>query len=321
MGKQLNFEIFIWLNEKIKKGKYPSKLALMDKFELKDRTAQRAIEFMKDKLKLPIKYSRENGGYYYSEPCYNFPTVQFTEKEIIGLIVSERLSHNIPNEVIHAELNSFIEKFSIFTGVDVNKLKKKISIKNMRYDKVDPKVFEMVIWALNNNLKIKIEYKSKYKDEITSRIVSPIHLLLYMGNWHIFAFCELRGKLRNFALSGIKKIEACKEPISNELLQMNIATAIEENYGIYIHEDEVNKVEVVLKFNREISEIVKSQIWFPHQNQKQNDDGSIIFSFPVSDFREILGDILRYGADVEVLEPVELKEMMKQTILKMKQIY
>ncbi len=321
MGKQLDFEIFFWFHGQVKRDSYPSKKALMDEFEIKERTAQRTIEFMKYRLKAPLKYSREKGGYYYSDRSYEFPRVQFTEKEIMGLIVAECLTHTIPDERLLKEVNSFIEKFSFSTGIDVKKLKKKISIKNMRYDRVEPTVFESVIQALNDNQKLKIEYKSKYKEEITARVVNPLHLLLYMGNWHLFAFCELRNELRNFALSRIKKIEELKGTIADDLQQIDIGKLIEENYGIYIHEGEADKVDIVLQFSKDVAEIVKAQIWFPMQNLQENEDGSIVLTFPVTDFREIEGDLLKYGTNVEVLEPAELRGKIKDTISKMNQLY
>ncbi len=171
------------------------------------------------------------------------------------------------------------------------------------------------------NMLCRIKYKSKNTKEITERTVNPFHLLLYMGNWHLFAFCEKRNDLRNFALSGILKIEILDEVISKELSYSNIEELIEENYGIYIHESEADKVNVVLKFSKDVAEIIKSQIWFPLQNLNENEDGSIILTFPVTDFRELEGDILKYGTNVKVLAPLELVEKINATIAKMSKMY
>jgi predicted DNA-binding transcriptional regulator YafY len=321
MGKQLDFERYFWFHEQLKKNRYPSTKDLMEVFEIEYRTAQRNIAFMRDRLKAPLKYSREKGGYYYSEKSYEFPKARFTEKEIMGLIIAECLAHTIPDKRILEEINSFTEKFSFTTGINVNKLKKKISIKNVRYDKVEPKVFEAVIEALNSDRKLWIEYKSRNTQEITERTVNPLHMLLYKGNWHLFAFCEKKDALRNFALSGILQIKISEDIISDDLPNVDIEKLIEENYGIYIHETEADKVEVSLKFHKDVAEIVRTQVWFPLQNLEEIEDGSIILTFPVTDFRELEHDILKYGAYLEVLKPVELREKIKETIAKMSQLY
>ena len=44
-------------------------------------------------------------------------------------------------------------------------------------------------------------------------------------------------------------------------------------------------------------------------------DGSYLLKVPYSDDRELLGDILRFGADVQVLEPKELRSKVQKTLL------
>jgi hypothetical protein len=51
MGKQLDFEIFFWLDEQLRKDRYPQKKTLMDKYEISERSADRAIQFMRDRLR------------------------------------------------------------------------------------------------------------------------------------------------------------------------------------------------------------------------------------------------------------------------------
>ena len=44
-------------------------------------------------------------------------------------------------------------------------------------------------------------------------------------------------------------------------------------------------------------------------------DGSYLLKVPYSDDRELLGDILHYGADVQILEPKELRAKVQLTLL------
>ncbi|HSQ34534.1 MAG TPA: WYL domain-containing protein [Candidatus Binatia bacterium] len=47
----------------------------------------------------------------------------------------------------------------------------------------------------------------------------------------------------------------------------------------------------------------------------------MLLSFPVTDYREVLGDILRFGADAEVLEPAELRALVGDTVQGMDRLY
>ncbi len=53
---------------------------------------------------------------------------------------------------------------------------------------------------------------------------------------------------------------------------------------------------------------VQAEEWHPDQKSTLHPDGSYTLEVPYSDARELLGDVLRFGADVEVLAPKSLRE-------------
>lgn len=73
---------------------------------------------------------------------------------------------------------------------------------------------------------------------------------------------------------------------------------------------EEDKQKIKLKFPSHTSEYVLEREWYPNQKVELLDDGSVVISLE-SDLNMILiGWIRGFGADVEVLEPVELREMI-----------
>jgi predicted DNA-binding transcriptional regulator YafY len=52
---------------------------------------------------------------------------------------------------------------------------------------------------------------------------------------------------------------------------------------------------------------VQAEEWHPDQKSMLHPDGSYTLEVPYSDSRELLGDVLRFGADVEVLAPKSLR--------------
>ena len=54
--------------------------------------------------------------------------------------------------------------------------------------------------------------------------------------------------------------------------------------------------------------------WHPLQKQQINDDGSFDMWVPYSDHRNLMRDVLRYGAQAQVLAPESLKKAMKEEI-------
>ena len=61
-------ERLLFINEKLYSNKYPNSSTLAKDLEVSVTTISRDIEFLRDRLKAPIKYCYTNKGYYYFEP-------------------------------------------------------------------------------------------------------------------------------------------------------------------------------------------------------------------------------------------------------------
>ena len=191
----------------------------------------------------------------------------------------------------------------------------------VQHDEKGIAIFEAVVFGLLKDRKLKIDYRSAYKkaEEVGSRIIDPLHMLLYMGNWHLLAFCESRKEVRNFVLSRIDHVEILADKIDEELKKKDIKNRFEDSYGIFLSGEKSEAV--TLKFSPHTAAMVKDQVWFPGQELEELEDGSIILKFPVSDFREVERDILKFGPGVEVLAPQELRRIIKENIIRMERIY
>ena len=139
-----------------------------------------------------------------------------------------------------------------------------------------------------------------------------------MGNWHLIAFCTLRSGLRYFALSRIRSIKPSVERIDHRISSGFVKEYVKRNFGLLTSE---NSIDVCLKFSKQVAPWISEQIWHPKQNRVVNPDGSFCLTFPAADLREIKGEVLKYGAQVEVLSPEALRQEVKREITKMKEIY
>ena len=319
MSKRLSYERYVWFHQKLKTHKYPKLKDLMERYEISRRQAAREIENMRLYFNAPVEYSQEEKGYYYSDHSFEFPSAMISEEELISLIIAKRLSVTIPDSRRKSQLHAFFENLSASFDIDATGLEKKISLKNIRYYRVKPGVFDAVIHGLNRAQKLHITYYSVHKKEDSRRIIHPMHLILYMGNWHIFGYCELKKDIRDFALSRIEEVQVLDEPIDSHLKEIDIKEKIEHSYGIFFEGPETK---VVLKFSSKVSDYVKEQVWFPGQRvMEDKENGGIILTFAVTDFREVAREILQFGADAEVLEPQELREIVIKKVKGLNQLY
>ena len=322
MPSKIIYERFLWFDDQVKDGMYPNANDLAYKFEVSRKTAQRDIDFMRDRLKAPLNYVPGKRGYAYDDEAYALPGIWLNPEELGALFISTRLASTIPDRHLKASLISFLQQIvsahSFKTPLSLDDLGEKISVKNIEYARVDDGIFYPLVDALFYGKALEIDYYSPHKDEATRRVIFPMHLLQYMGSWHMIAHCSLRNELRDFALAHIRTIQPSAAKKIRPCPTASIKDYIRKNFGL-MNTDA--RIQVCLKFSAGIMPWVSEQIWHANQIQEIQADGSLCLTFPVADLREVKREILRFGAQVEVLAPESLRAEVKKEIEKMGKIY
>lgn len=321
MGDRLKYERFLWFHERVKALRHPNASSLVDRFEISPRTAQRDIEFMRDRMLAPLLYSPERKGYVYTDPSFELPRLRLTEENVISIALAVRLASSLPDEGMKQSLCSFLDDLlgrNDGPGLCSADIAELISVKNIEYSKVSAPHFPIIAESLLKNLPLEIQYHSPHKKETSKRIILPKHLLLYMGSWHLVAYCSLKKELRDFVISRINSVKPHDEKLFVPKNLPSPKKYVRKNFGIMQGE---KGIPVKLRFSPAVAPWVREQVWHPAQKASPGKDGSLILGFPVADFREIRRRILFYGADVKVLAPKALALDLKQEIKRMGKVY
>ena len=322
MAKKLSYERYAWFHGQVKADVFPNSARLAEHFEISRKQAQRDVEFMRERLGAPLLYNADRRGYGYEDGKYELPPVWLKEEELHALCLALRLSAAIPDRDLKQSLHRLTEKFLSLRSADAppgfRDLEEKVSVKNVAYYRVPEPVFHAVVAALFRERALKITYRTPHKNETTERVVQPLHLLCYMGNWHLIAFCSLRGQIRDFALSRIRAVQPCAETLALPPGLPPIKEYIRMNFGIITGE---HSTDVVLRFTPGVSSWIAEQEWHEAQEVSVGKDGSLRLRFSVSGFVEVAREILKHGSAVEVLEPQELRDTIREEIRKMGTLY
>ena len=74
----------------VQAGGYPNATGLARELEVCTKSVHRDLEFMRDRLGLPLEFDRHRNGYHYTQEVNAFPTLQITEGELFALLVAEK---------------------------------------------------------------------------------------------------------------------------------------------------------------------------------------------------------------------------------------
>jgi predicted DNA-binding transcriptional regulator YafY len=318
MSDRLKYEWFFWFHGRIKAEKYPNARHLAEEFEINVRTAQRDIDFMRDRLAAPLFFDRSRHGYRYTDNSYELPGHWINETNVLALAFAVRLPSAIPDPALKDDLCRLIDRVTGATGKKgkscLNRITEKISVKNIEYARVDTETFRRAAEALFDDQALRISYHSPHTNRTSTRTVLPLHLMHYIGSWHLLAWCTHRHEIRDFAVARIREITSAKKTISLPEDLPSIKDHTRRHFGI-MQGDETS--EVTLRFTPKIAPWIAEQIWHPRQQTGTDPDGSLLLTFPAADFRELVKIVLSHRAEVSVVKPRELQCLVREQIDKM----
>lgn len=139
----------------------------------------------------------------------------------------------------------------------------------------------------------------------------------YRDNWYLDVWCHLRQQLRSFSVDrivSVAQLEQNADIIPADRLQQHFAAS----YGIFSGSAEHL---AVLNFSVDRARWVADEHWHPKQQSQWLNDGRYQLSIPFNDHRELLMDILKHGAEVEVVAPAFLIEAVREQVAAMGEIY
>ncbi|SHH81683.1 Predicted DNA-binding transcriptional regulator YafY, contains an HTH and WYL domains [Caloranaerobacter azorensis DSM 13643] len=259
----------------------------------------------------------KNGGYYLDENSFIF-NLNLEEAEISSFLMAKEFLEKEDNFMFLKEYESGLDKIkaAVKGRYDDGKNQHivKVSRPNIDLEDEKKKYLDISSSIISRN-KLEINYFS-INSGLVKRVIRPYVLFMYKGFWYCIGYCELRGEIRDFKLSRIR---------SYKLLEDTFDKPIDFKLSDYLGHNSIFKdklYNIKLKINPPMSIIISERIW--SENQKiifNQEDNSILFEATMSGLPEIKSWILSMGSCVEILEPEELKEEIREEVKKLKNLY
>ncbi len=298
-------------------------LVLQAKLECSRATVTRVIEEMRLHFNAPIKYDRERNGYFYDTAegaTFELPGIWFNASELYALLTTQQLLEQTQPGLLNNHLKPLktrIEKILAGAALDKNEIAKRVRILRMAGRNSSSEHFQTVAGALLQRQRLFIRYHGRSDDTETQREISPQRLTHYRDNWYLDAWCHQKNGLRSFAVDRLREaklLAQAAQDIPEEQLDAHFASS----YGIFAG---APKHTAVLRFSAERARWVAEEQWHPQQQSNTLTDGRYELRIPYSDPRELMMDVLKHGAEVEVIEPTSLREMINKQLRQAAQQY
>ena len=318
------FDRIYAVHQSLQSSRYPvSRKKLEDLLECTRSTVERTISNMRNYLNAPIEYDREANGYYYdikNHENYELPGLWFNADELYALTVMQELLSKLQAGLLDEQIKPLkdrIHKLLADKQTGTDQINARLIFLHQTARKNNLPAFQKIASAVIQRKQLNIEYHARGNDETTTRLISPQRMIYYRDNWYLDAYCHTRGALRSFSLDRIKQTQVqdiSATDINHKILDQHYSHA----YGIFSGESIAT---ATIKFTPQRARWVAEENWHPKQHGEWLNDGHYLLHIPYSDPTELIMDILKYGADAEILSPQYLRAQVAEKVKNLQEIY
>ena len=183
-------------------------------------------------------------------------------------------------------------------------------------DTYDENLMISLIHAMEMRRRLRIVYYSPANATETQRVINPYYIVDRDDHYYIVAYCNEKKEFRNFRIDRIRSWQIEKQ-IYDFQEEFSIAKHL-ANWKMD-RTDEINKF--VVRFSKKVGKYIKEKKFYDKNVIiEEKEDGSVILTIETMS-KLFLRWVRKYGIDAEVMEPLHVREQLKEEYKKLLAIY
>jgi proteasome accessory factor B len=290
-------------------------------FEVSYKTIQRDLDFMRDRLNLPIEYDPTRYSFRYTEKVEAFPLLQVSEGEILALFVAQKVLAQYHGTPFEKTLGSAFQKLTgalkETVSFDLGEWGSDYSFRVTGASAADLEVFRLLARAIVQRQEISFSYQSLRASAPETRSVHPYHLANIDNAWYLLAYDPQRAQIRTFALPRIQKPALTKKTFDRPR-GFSAEKELKGGFGVFSGS---GKYCIKVRFDSFAARLVRERDWHPTQKIREIKGGGIELEMTLGALEEIERWVLSWGDHAKVLGPKALIESVAKRIRLMQQAY
>ncbi len=288
---------------------------LMAELECSRSTLFRTIGMLRDHLGAPIVNAPGQGwSYDRGADRFELPGLWFRRDELEALLVMDELLSRVQPGLLEDLIAPVRSRFRAIldqgSRAGARFPAHRFRILRAHGRDVEARVFETAATAVVERRRLAFTYEARSTAETARRTTAPQRLVYYRDQWYLDCWDEDRQSLRTFALDRMTSTEVLDQP-ARDVSTEELSETFGAGYGLF---SGPVRGRARLRFVAERARWVADERWHGQQETQRLPDGRLELTVPYSEVDELLGEILRYGPDVEVAEPPELVELVRERL-------
>ena len=305
-------ERMLRIHQAIQSGQYPNATRLAVELEVSTKSIHRDLEFMRDRLELPLEYDGARFGYHYTQEVTSFPTLQITEGELFALLVAEKAPQQYRGTHFEKPLLSAFKKMAASlpdtVSVNLSDWEQTIAFHTSAEPVLNLELFDALAKATTHRQQVTLTYRKPGRQEHECRVVDPYQLANINGEWFLFAHDHLRHDIRTFVPARIQAVQPTGQTFKRPG-KFSLKKLLHGSFGVHSGQ---GSFDVAIQFHPHVADYIREKKWHASQQLKELRDGGVELRLTLSSLVEVQRWVLGWAGYAVVLEPPELVDSIRQ---------
>lgn len=277
-------------------------------FEISLRTVYRDIAALSE-LGVPIV--AEAGIGYSLMKGYFLPPITFTEDEAAALGMAAMALRRTSDPSLEASIKSALLKVKAALPREqrdrLERIEKSVAFGWGRREGLEDNSVARLVdiqRSLAEGRALQIDYRTGGLGDASRRHVEPLGLVYYLERWHLIAWCRLRDAYRDFRLDRVDRLVVLPEKVERRR---------EFVLGEYLESQRSVDTQIATRiFFRQFSVDRAKREWSLGLVSEERVDGGSILDLTTGNLEWMVGWLLSFRDNADVLEPLELRNRLAE---------
>ncbi len=275
-----------------------------ERFEVSERQAKRDLEYLRNRLDAPLCWDQAARRYRYERPWKELAFAD--EKALLFFVFARAAAENLA--FIPLAEPGPLERLRDLVPTSLLGLEGAVRYELPGFEPADGELLALLLSALKEGRGVDAVYRDLEGRE-SERFLAPLRIVNYAGTWYCVAFDPAKAELRTFRLSRFVRASRSSRRAEGLPPAAEVDAFLDASYGMF--KGGADK-KARLRFYGRAREIVRRELWHPDQSSMEGVEAWrgawFELELPVSQWDEILGRLLRFGAEAEAVAPPEFRE-------------
>lgn len=277
---------------------------LARRLEVTRRTIGRDIEDL-CKAGFPIVTQQGAGGGIYIAEGYKLDRNVFTKDELQNIIIGLKGLESVDGASnIEMLLNKLTPEHDAMISLKDSVI---IDLSSYYKDSLSEKI-DLLKTAIREQQLVSFDY---YSDKgMSNRTIEPYFIIFKWSHWYVFGYCDKVKDFRLFKLNRLWKLQLQNQNFDKR-------TIPEEKKDLDAHITDHNEMEII--FDRSVKYLLVEE--YGPDCFRTMEDGNLYFKRGYTNIEHMVRWILSFGDKAEVVFPPQLKNAIKEQVLRLSLLY